>query len=187
MKQNKNSRKIARIQINDIFDDINQENNRLKNELLFANKCINILYKFKYYLNRICDNFGNNLDQKLAQELNKLEEDYKELIEEKQNENNLKPKVISSKSYVKKPVVKLENDFSVIDNQVNSDFEANNESLVQSIDSHLGLNQINESLIDFDDQNEAKFKTDVKSKIVKKYKNMNFTNKNNKYIFRYDI
>lgn len=45
------------IRINDIFDDLSHENNKLKNELLFAKKYINILTKFKTYLDQNCHKF----------------------------------------------------------------------------------------------------------------------------------
>jgi hypothetical protein len=38
------------IKINDIFNELKQQNKRLGNELMFANKCVVILIKFKSYL-----------------------------------------------------------------------------------------------------------------------------------------
>jgi hypothetical protein len=45
-----NSENNTCIQINDIFDELIEENKRLNNELMFANKCLNVLNEFKSYL-----------------------------------------------------------------------------------------------------------------------------------------
>src|SRR5260370_38645194 len=78
------------IKINDILEELKDENNRLNNELLFANKCLNVLNKFKSYLysNYInkckCDqSFDNNSNQ-----LKDFENEFNSIINEKQIKNN---------------------------------------------------------------------------------------------------
>src|SRR5260370_24384833 len=65
------------IELNDIFDELREENKRLKNELLFANKCLNVLNKFKIHLNKIYEKFDSIIDSKHKQELNELEIEFK--------------------------------------------------------------------------------------------------------------
>jgi hypothetical protein len=196
MRQKKVNQKVATIRVNDIFDELSHENNRLENELLFANKCINILYKFKYYLNRICDNFGDNLDPKLAQELNQLEIEYKVIIDEKQNQNKSnkksKQRVIEEKPVFKEEfdensdIIEVNND---INDNYNNDYERSekllidNKSGIQLISSQVyGMNEMTLDLNQ--NENEVKVKREVKSKIVNKYKNLK--NNKNKYTFKCD-
>ena len=63
--------------VNDLFDELSEENKRLFNELLFANKCLNKLQEFKYsfdlYSNKIKQSLESNewqILEKLLQELN---------------------------------------------------------------------------------------------------------------------
>ena len=65
------------IVVNDLFDELSEENKRLFNELLFANKCLNKLQEFKYsfdlYSNKIRQSLELNewqILEKLLQELN---------------------------------------------------------------------------------------------------------------------
>ena len=65
------------IVVNDLFDELSEENKRLFNELLFANKCLNKLQEFKYsfylYSNKIRQSLESNewqILEKLLQELN---------------------------------------------------------------------------------------------------------------------
>jgi hypothetical protein len=72
-----NQLNIGRIEINDLFDELINENKRLFNELLFAQKCIKLLEKYRNYLNNIyinckCD---QNIENKLN--FNDLEIEYK--------------------------------------------------------------------------------------------------------------
>jgi hypothetical protein len=48
--KSKDSQKEVVIRINHIFDELIEENKRLKNELLFANKRLNVFNEFKSYL-----------------------------------------------------------------------------------------------------------------------------------------
>src|SRR5260370_31462165 len=67
------------IELNDIFDELREENKRLNNELLFANKCLNVLNKFKIHLNNIYQKFDSIIDSKHKQELNELEIEFKNI------------------------------------------------------------------------------------------------------------
>ena len=69
---------LSVIRINDIFDELTEENEKLRTDLYFANKCIQILEKFKFYLNLIKSEevFDSKLDPKQRQELIDLEIKY---------------------------------------------------------------------------------------------------------------
>src|SRR6267142_5261832 len=79
----------SNVSTNDILVELKDENNRLNNELLFANKCLNVLNKFKsyLYLNYInkckCD---QSLD-KNSNQLKDLEIEFNSLINEKQTKD----------------------------------------------------------------------------------------------------
>ena len=60
----------AKIVITDICEDLFEENKSLKNDLKFANKCLNTLNKFNKYLNEMRHRFEDLLDSKERQELN---------------------------------------------------------------------------------------------------------------------
>src|SRR5882757_3448721 len=60
---------MAKIEINDILEELMNENKRLVNDLLFANKCINVLLQFKRYLLQIHSIETNN-------ELNTINEEF---------------------------------------------------------------------------------------------------------------
>ena len=55
---------MAYINVNDIFDDLKEENRRLLNELLFADKCLKCLTKFKSFVDLVINKINNNLDDK---------------------------------------------------------------------------------------------------------------------------
>ena len=48
--------------VNDVFDELKEENNRLYNELLFADKCLKSLIKFKTFIDKISYLFENYLE-----------------------------------------------------------------------------------------------------------------------------
>ena len=79
------------IEVNDIFDELSEENKRLNNVLMFANNCLNVLNKFKLFLNKICLIFESNLKSEDKQELNQLENEFNSIIDSKENlkENNV--------------------------------------------------------------------------------------------------
>ena len=74
-KMNKNL-----IKINDILDELKEENCRLKTDLLLANKCIEILSEMKFFLDSIREKFGETLDSKLIQTLNRLDERFSAVV-----------------------------------------------------------------------------------------------------------
>ena len=69
------------IKVNDIFDELLAENKRLLNELLFSQKCLNVLNKIKIHLNLIHNKYENIIDSEDKQLLNELTEEYKQTIE----------------------------------------------------------------------------------------------------------
>ena len=42
-----NKPKMASLRVNDVFEELSEENKRLLNELMFANKCLKVLITFK--------------------------------------------------------------------------------------------------------------------------------------------
>jgi hypothetical protein len=74
---------IEKIEINDLFHELINENKRLLNELLFAQKCIKLLEKYRNNLNNICINCkcDQNFENKLN--FNDLEIEYKSVFDNK--------------------------------------------------------------------------------------------------------
>ena len=79
------------IRVNDIFEELSEENNRLNNkfvrqtkDLMFANNCLKILNKFKSHLNKIYVKYQNIIDFEDKQELNQLENEFNSVIKSKE-------------------------------------------------------------------------------------------------------
>jgi hypothetical protein len=66
----------AKLEINDLFDELREENKRLLTQLLFAQKCIKLLESYRNCLNCFQNNKCNEniLNKSL---LNDLENEYK--------------------------------------------------------------------------------------------------------------
>ena len=60
------------VEVKDIFDELLTENKRLLNELLFANKCLDVLNEFKIHLNRVYDKFESIIRSDDKREFNEL-------------------------------------------------------------------------------------------------------------------
>ena len=54
---------MAYINVNDIFDDLKEENERLLNELLFADKCLKYLTEFKSFVDLVINKINNYLEE----------------------------------------------------------------------------------------------------------------------------
>jgi hypothetical protein len=69
---------MSQILINDIFDELKQQNNRLKNELLLAQKCVHLLEKYRNCLISFSNNCkcNENINNKLV--FHSLEKDFNE-------------------------------------------------------------------------------------------------------------
>ena len=72
------------IRVNDIFDELFAENKRLLNELLFSNKCLNVLIEIKYNFNSIIDELNTNLNENQLKTIEDLEKRYQTIESEKQ-------------------------------------------------------------------------------------------------------
>ena len=72
------------IRVNDIFDELSEENKRLKNELMFANNCLKVLIKFKTFIDFISDNLKTDLDSNVSQKFEELRKEVKEVLKHKQ-------------------------------------------------------------------------------------------------------
>ena len=78
--KSKFKRKQFNIKVNDIFDELSDENNRLNNELMFANNCLNVLNKIKVLLNKFCLKYETIIDSEDKQELNQLKDEFNSVI-----------------------------------------------------------------------------------------------------------
>src|SRR6266700_8032086 len=52
--EGRGSARVVGIEVRDVFDEVVDENKRLKRDLNFANECINVLLKFRQYLRKYC-------------------------------------------------------------------------------------------------------------------------------------
>jgi hypothetical protein len=86
----------VRIDVNDLFEELREENNTLLKQLLFAQKCQKLLEKYRNNLNNICINCkcDQNFENKLI--FNDLETEYKSVSEEYSQEFNNNLKVINN-------------------------------------------------------------------------------------------
>src|SRR2546421_3620365 len=95
MRSTKNGKQVmSSMETNDIFDELIAENKRLFNELLFANKCLNVLMKFKSHLIGIYDRFETIIDLEDKREFNELKDKYKKCIALRVKNNDIKNKVV---------------------------------------------------------------------------------------------
>ena len=84
------------IRVNDIFDELFAENKRLLNELLFSNKCLNVLIEIKNNFNSIINELKIYLNENQLKTIEDLEMNTKSIESEKQQifgnncENNCK-------------------------------------------------------------------------------------------------
>ena len=60
------------IKVNDIFDELIAENKRLLNQLLFSNKCLNVLIEIKTNFNSIINELKTNLSSNQLKTIEKL-------------------------------------------------------------------------------------------------------------------
>ena len=93
-------RKKCQIVVNDVFDELTQENNRLFDELIFADKCLTILLEFKTFIELNSDNFKLNLEENNLQKYEDLCEKVNKVLNEKslrykRFDNNIKSEVKS--------------------------------------------------------------------------------------------
>lgn len=86
-----NSKRIS-IQINDVFDELNVEIARLRTQLSLANKCIEILSEFKFFLDSIRRKLSQKLDQKLISTLSRLDQRHDHCLREI-SETEEKPRI----------------------------------------------------------------------------------------------
>ena len=68
------------IEVNDIFEDLNEEIKRLKNEFNFANISLNILLKYKTFLKNIFLKYDQNIDSEDKQKLKQLDEELNSVV-----------------------------------------------------------------------------------------------------------
>jgi len=85
-------KKKIKLTVNDLFDELREENDRLLSQLIDAEKCIKLLDKYRNYLNTVCK-CNENIENQLT--LNDLENQYKSLpIHKNQFKTELSQQVI---------------------------------------------------------------------------------------------
>jgi hypothetical protein len=112
------SKKIPKININDIFHDLNDENLRLRNDLLVANKCNNILHKFKHYLDKIvikCKCFDET-----KYELQLIYNEFNEFIKDKQKSQQMSTHLLISNSFIGDKLIEENNNLIKNKNKFNN-------------------------------------------------------------------
>ena len=97
------------ININKIHEIINQ-NIRLENELLIANKCIKTLITFKSFIDFISNKFKYNLNSNEWQKFENLRKDVEEVLKSKDELNKRKTIEKTQKSVPSEDVIDIEED-----------------------------------------------------------------------------
>jgi len=149
--------KTVQIEVNDVFEELKEENNRLSKQLLFAEKCFELFEKFRNCLNSYNNNCKciTNSNNKLI--YNYLENEYKSVSEEyeKQIRNNVKSikenfkenkinKIVLNKVSVNQRLskskiehkIKAEIDSDSDSDEDYSDFDTNEEPMGQNLDTN---------------------------------------------------
>ena len=88
MTKHLNNKNIFKLEINDLFIELKEENNRLLNELQFALKFIHLLENQRnYFINRLncCLNCGS--DPQINEQINSFNEEKNYLLINKLDEN----------------------------------------------------------------------------------------------------
>jgi hypothetical protein len=136
--------------INDLFEELSEENNRLLNELLFAKKCIELLKSYRNYLNVFSNECNCNpiINNKLV--LNAFENSFKFLFESKEFES-IEQRVANNKQFTNNKTICKTNakqlNFKDFGSNENNDRNERKRSL-RSIGRKTV--EINESFIDND-------------------------------------
>jgi hypothetical protein len=143
---------MSQISINDILDELKEENKRLSNELLFAQKCIKLLEKYRNCLKSFNNNC--NCDQNINNKLffKNLEKEFEYVFNSsKVLENNKNIKAIDNKV----------NDIQSNDQKNNDNLEKviqfcnelkNNKKNPESDNSSLNIDCNNETIVPQNDQ-----------------------------------
>ena len=75
----------CKIVVNDVLEELNEENKRLFNQLLFADKCLKVLNEFKNFVELNSNQFKLNLEESNKQLYEELSENVKQVLDEKNN------------------------------------------------------------------------------------------------------
>ena len=77
--------KKSSIVVNDVLEELSEENNRLLNELLFANKCLKVLSQFKTFIDLISKKLIQSLDKNQCKIYHSLNENVSQVMNEMKN------------------------------------------------------------------------------------------------------
>ena len=77
--------KNSQIVVNDVFDELKEENKRITNKLLFADKFLKVLIEFKCFVELNSNQFKLNLEENNKQLFEELCEKVKQVLDEKNN------------------------------------------------------------------------------------------------------
>ena len=115
---------MSSILINDLFEELSEENKRLLNELMFANKCLNILIRFKTFIDLNCDKLKTNLDSNECQKFEELSEDIEEVMKQRTQIRN------QLSDYSNLQIIEIFSNHLKTDNQLKTNFNG------KSVDGH---------------------------------------------------
>ena len=82
------AKKVFHVVVNDIFDELKVENNRLFKELLFADKCLKVLIEFKTFVELNSNQFKLNLEENNKQIYEQMRKNVNQVLDEKFNYSN---------------------------------------------------------------------------------------------------
>ena len=72
--------KKSSVVVNDVLEELSEENNRLLNELLFANKCLKVLSQFKTFIDFHSKQFKSVLNENNFKEFEELNQKLNEIV-----------------------------------------------------------------------------------------------------------
>ena len=75
------------VEVSNIFDDLLTENQRLLNQLVFADKCLNVLNKFKTFVDLVFNNYKIDFNSNDSQNYKTLKEEVEEVLNDSQTLN----------------------------------------------------------------------------------------------------
>ena len=158
---------MSSIKVNDVFEELSEENKRLLNELMFANKCLNILITYKTFIDFISDKFKNNLDLNECQKFEKLNKDIDEVLKERNQlirrkqitrNENLSPNtiIIITSNLIRPEVVNNISNKTINRREDGLQSEDNiNKILLKNSNESKSLNKTSETVVN-DNQNNIK-------------------------------
>ena len=151
---------MSDIKINDILEDLCEENKRLLNELMFANKCLKILINYKTFIDFISNKIKTNLDANESQKIEKLNKDIEEVLKERNQ--LIRRKQITRNENLSPNTIRSEDENNISNKSIDRSedglrSEVNNNSEEINFKDYIKSNILNKSVVN-DNQNDIKSK-----------------------------